>query len=80
MLNCHVHRTFTYVLILGVSGFIINSFLGLDGYSAPITAGNFVKNILDGKYNDCEIAVDQNGYYFNPKNSVSPQSQGSAAA
>lgn len=31
----------------------------LDGYSAPLTAGNFVRNVLEGAYTNAELKVDQ---------------------
>jgi peptidylprolyl isomerase len=33
--------------------------LVLDGYSAPLTAGNFVRNVLEGTYTNAELRVDQ---------------------
>lgn len=33
--------------------------LVLDGYSAPLTAGNFVRNVLEGAYTNAELKVDQ---------------------
>lgn len=33
--------------------------LVLDGYSAPLTAGNFVRNVLEGIYSNAALKVDQ---------------------
>ena len=33
--------------------------LVLDGYSAPLTAGNFVRNVLEGAYTNAQLKVDQ---------------------
>jgi cyclophilin family peptidyl-prolyl cis-trans isomerase len=33
--------------------------LVLDGYSAPLTAGNFVRNVLEGTYTNAQLKVDQ---------------------
>ena len=32
----------------------------VDGYSAPLTAGNFVRNVLEGAYTNSKVRVDQN--------------------
>lgn len=31
----------------------------VDGYSAPLTAGNFVRNVLEGAYTNAQLKVDQ---------------------
>jgi hypothetical protein len=33
--------------------------LTLDGYSAPITAGNFIANVLDGRYDGRSVVMRQ---------------------
>ena len=31
----------------------------VDGYSAPVTGGNFVRNVVEGVYCDSRLRVDQ---------------------
>eukprot|EP00891_Asterochloris_glomerata_P000278 jgi/Astpho2/278/Aster-02168 len=38
--------------------------LTVDGYSAPVTAGNFVVNVLDGFYDGKDIGVDYSSAYI----------------
>ncbi len=33
--------------------------LVVDGYSAPVTGGNFVRNVVEGTYCDARLRVDQ---------------------
>lgn len=52
----------------------------VDGYSAPLTAGNFIKNVVNGMYDGTRLAVDQVSVVVGNSTGTSTSSSGSISS
>lgn len=50
----------------------------VDGYSAPLTAGNFIKNVVNGSYEGIRLAVDQVSIVIGNNNNNNNNSNGNS--